>query len=112
MEIINCLPKKIGDKIRNEYQIVQEIEINGTYGVIRNGQFCEQTIVKSINGNDVHIIYTVETAGRDYTRNEIVPQDKTHFFKKFECVNVAVADASKERLKSFFKRNYIKKYNR
>ena len=111
IEIINHLPKNIADKIRNEYQIVHAIEINGAYGVIRNGIFFEQAFVKNIDGNDVHIIYTVETLGRDYTRNEIVPHDKTLFFKKMECGNGAGVDASKERLKSFFKRNYIKKYN-
>jgi hypothetical protein len=112
IEIINHLPKNIADKIRNEYQIVPEIKINGAYGVIRNGIFFEQAFVKKIDGNDVHIIYTVETLGRDYTRNEIVPQDKTLFYKKMECSNGAgVVDASKERLKNFFKRNYIKKYN-
>ena len=112
MEIINRLPKNIADKIQNEYQIVHGIEINESYAVIRNGIFFEQAFVKKIDGNDVHIIYTVETLGRDYTRNEIVPQDRTLFFKKMECANGAgVVDASKARLKSFFKRNYIKKYN-
>ncbi len=111
MEIINCLPKNIAEKIRIEYQIVQAIELNGAYGVIRNGQFYEQAFVKNIQDNDVHILYTVETLGRDYTRNEIVPRDKTLFFKKKERDNVGDVDASKERLKSFFKRNYIKKYN-
>lgn len=111
MEIVNHLPKNIADKIRNEYQIVHAIELNGAYGVIRNGRFFEQAFVKNIQDNDIHILYTVETLGRDYTRNEIVPRDKTLFFKKMECVNGASVDTSKERLKSFFKRNYIKKYN-
>jgi len=114
MEILNYLPKNTAEKIRSSYQLAESIELNGTYGVIRNAQFFENAKIKNKNGNDVHIVYTVETVGRDYTRNEIVPHDKTVFFQKMEGLEGSTLDAtaaSKTRLKTFFKRNYIKKYN-
>jgi hypothetical protein len=113
MDILNYLPKNTAEKIRSNYQVAESIDMNEFYGVIRNTQFFENAQIKSINGNDVHIVYTVQTAGRDYIRNEIVPHDKTIFFQKMEGLNGLTLDttaASKTRLKTFFKRNYIKKY--
>lgn len=116
MDILNFLPKKTAERIQSRYEVAESIVLDGEYGVIRNAQFFESAKIKSIIDNDVHIVYSVQSVvGRDYTRNEIIPRDKTIFFQKRREEDCASAkmddDVSKGRLKTFFKRNYIKKCN-
>jgi hypothetical protein len=110
MDYFNLLPKKIVENIQNNYIITNTIEINHNYAIYKNKEFIEDITIKNINNNDIHIIYLVKTIAKDYTRNEIVPNDKVIFFEKLtKSVDKKTDDKSKQRLKDFFKRNYLKK---
>ena len=110
MDFLNLLPKKTADYIQNNYTITNVIEINGIYGIYKNRDFIENASIKNIIDNDIHIFYNVQTIGRDYMKNEIIPRDKTLFLSKIIVpITKKVDDKSKQRLKHFFKKNYLKK---
>jgi hypothetical protein len=110
MDFLNLLPKKTADYIQNNYTITEVITINSTYGVYKNRDFIENVLIKNIIDNDIHIYYTVQTIGRDYMKNEIVPRHQTLFLSKIQApVTKKIEDKSKQRLKHFFRQNYLKK---
>ena len=110
MDYLLFLPKKIIQHIQNNYIITNDLKMNHNYAIYKNKEFIEDTTIKNIQDNDVHILYKVKTIGKDYMRNEIVPRDKVIFFNhvptEFQTKN---EDKSKQRLKDFFKKNYLKK---
>jgi hypothetical protein len=110
MDYLLFLPKKIIENIQNNYIITNDLLINQSYAIYKNKEFIENTIIKNIHNNDVHIFYQVKTLGKDYMRNEIIPRDKVIFFNHVQTdFQIKNEDKSKQRLKDFFKKNYLKK---
>ena len=110
MDYLNLLPKKIVENIQNNYVATTDILINHNYGIFKNKEFVENITIKNIINNDIHIVYLVKNISKDYTRNEIVPMDKVIFFNKLNTsIEKQIDDKSKQRLKNFFIKNYIKK---
>jgi len=110
MEYLTFLPKKIVENIQNNYIVTTNIEINQKYAIYKNKEFIENITIKNIMNNDIHIIYQVHSISKDYNRNEIVPKDKVVFFNKLSIpLNNKPDEKSKQRLKNFFYKNYLKK---
>ena len=111
MDYLQFLPKKIVENIQQNYVVTNNIEINHSYAIYKNKEFVENITIKNIMNNDIHILYVVKTVSKDYTKNEIVPKDKVIFFNKLSKTHdKKMDDTSKQRLKHFFNKNYLKKY--